>query len=102
MTYEYVPIDKQQDISVNSTVTFTTVLCTLKVTNLNNQLLAGASTKYYSTAWRDIGLTNSEGVITKDLLPKNLNFRATYNNVSLEKQQDIGVNSLVEIQLNVP
>ncbi|MBV6421183.1 MAG: hypothetical protein DAHOPDDO_02456 [Ignavibacteriaceae bacterium] len=102
MTYEYVPNDKQQDISTNSTVTFATVLCTLKVTNSNNQPLAGASTKYYSTAWRDIGLTNSEGIITKELLPKNLSFRATYGNVSLDKQQDIGVNSLVEIQLNVP
>ena len=29
MTYEYIPNDKQQDISVNSTVTFTTVLCTV-------------------------------------------------------------------------
>ncbi|GJQ43310.1 MAG: hypothetical protein HND39_10615 [Ignavibacteriota bacterium] len=102
MTYEYVPNDKQQDISVNSTVTFATVLCTLKVTNFNNQPLAGASTKYYSTAWRDIGLTNSEGIITKELLPKNLSFRATYGNVSLDKQQDISVNILVEIQLNVP
>ncbi len=102
MTYEYIPNDKQQDISTNSTVTFTTVLCTLKVTNANNQPLAGASTKYYSTAWRDIGLTNSEGIITKELLPKNLSFRATYGNVSLDKQQDISVNILVEIQLNVP
>ena len=102
MTYEYVPIDKQQDISVNSTVTFSTVLCTVKVTNTNNQPLAGATTKYYSTAWRDIGLTNSEGIITKELLPKNLSFRATYGNVSLDKQQDISVNKLVEIQLNVP
>ncbi|MBV6421186.1 MAG: hypothetical protein DAHOPDDO_02459 [Ignavibacteriaceae bacterium] len=102
MTYEYIPNDKQQDISVNSTVTFTTVLCTVKVTNANNQPLAGAATKYYSTAWRDIGLTNSEGIITKELLPKNLSFRATYGNVSLDKQQDISVNKLVEIQLNVP
>ncbi len=102
MTYEYIPNDKQQDISTNSTVTFTTVLCTLKVTNANNQPLAGASTKYYSTAWRDIGLTNSEGIITKELLPKNLSFRASYGNATKDKQQDIGVNSLVEIQLNVP
>jgi len=102
MTYEYVPNDKQQDISTNSTVTFSTVLCAVKVTNTNNQPLAGASTKYYSTAWRDIGLTNSEGIITKELLPKNLSFRATYGNVSLDKQQDISVNKLVEIQLNVP
>ncbi len=100
MTYEYVPNDKQQDINTNSTVTFTTVLCTLKVTNSNDQPLAGASTKYYSLAWRDIGLTNAEGMITKELLPKSLNFRASYRNATKDKQQDTGVNNLVEIQLN--
>jgi len=102
MNYEYVPVDKQQDLSANSTVTFSTVLCTVKVTNANNQPLAGANTKYYSGAWRDIGLTNTNGEITIELLPKNLSFRATYGGVTQDKQQDIGVNSLVEIQLNVP
>ncbi len=100
MTYEYVSNDKQQDLSTNSTVTFSTVLCTLKVTNANNQPLEGADTKYYSGAWRDIGLTNANGEITKELLPKNLSFRAIYGSVSQDKQQDIGVNGLVEIQLN--
>ncbi|MCZ7610167.1 MAG: hypothetical protein M5U17_08350 [Ignavibacterium sp.] len=102
MTYEYVPLDKQQDISTNSTVTFSTVLCTVKVTKANGQPLPGASTKYYSGAWRDIGLTNANGEATKELLPKNLSFRATSGSVSQDKQQDIGVNNLVEIQLNVP
>ncbi|MDT3697778.1 MAG: hypothetical protein ROY99_15490 [Ignavibacterium sp.] len=102
MTYEYVPLDKQQDISTNSTVTFSTVLCTLKVTKANGQPLSGAGTKYYSGAWRDIGLTNTNGEATKELLPKSLNFRATSGNVNKDKQQDIGLNSLVEIQLNVP
>jgi hypothetical protein len=100
MTYEYVSNDKQQDLSTNSTVTFSTVLCMVKVTNANNQPLEGADTKYYSGAWRDIGLTNANGEITKELLPKNLSFRAIYGSVSQDKQQDIGVNSLVEIQLN--
>ncbi len=102
MIYEYVPLDKQQDISTNSTVTFSTVLCTVKVTKANGQPLSGASTKYYSGAWRDIGLTNANGEATKELLPKSLNFRAASGNVSKDKQQDIGVNNLVEIQLNVP
>ena len=102
MTYEYVPLDKQQDISTNSTVTFSTVLCTVKVTKANGQPLSGAGTKYYSGAWRDIGLTNTNGEATKELLPKSLNFRATSGNVNKDKQQDIGLNSLVEIQLNVP
>jgi len=99
MTYEYVPLDKQQDISTNSTVTFSTVLCTVKVTKANGQPLSGASTKYYSGAWRDIGLTNTNGEAAKELLPKSLNFRAASGSVSQDKQQDIGVNNLVEIQL---
>ncbi|QKK00086.1 MAG: hypothetical protein HND40_11145 [Ignavibacteriota bacterium] len=99
MIYEYVPLDKQQDISTNSTVTFSTVLCTVKVTKANGQPLSGASTKYYSGAWRDIGLTNANGEAAKELLPKSLNFRAASGNVSKDKQQDIGVNNLVEIQL---
>ncbi|MDT3695164.1 MAG: IPT/TIG domain-containing protein [Ignavibacterium sp.] len=102
MTYEYAPLDKQQDISTNSTVTFSTVLCTVKVTKTNGQALSGAGTKYYSGAWRDIGLTNTNGETTKELLPKSLNFRATSGSVSQDKQQDISVNNLVEIQLNVP
>jgi hypothetical protein len=102
MTYEFVPVDKQQNLSTNSTVTFSTVLCTVKVTKANGQPLAGANTKYYSGAWRDIGLTNSNGEATKELLPKSLNFRAISGSVSQDKQQDIGANSLVEIQLNVP
>jgi hypothetical protein len=102
MTYEYVSNDKQQNLSGNPVVDFNTVLCTIKVTNANNQPLEGANTKYYSVAWRDIGLTDLNGDITKELLPKNLSFRATYNNVSQDKQQDISINNLVEIMLNIP
>ena len=85
----------------NSTVTFSTVLCTVKVSDANNQPLEDADTKYYSGAWRDIGLTNAAGIITKEILPKNLSFRAIYNSITQDKQQDIGTNSLVEILLNV-
>ena len=72
MTYEYVSNDKQQDLSTNSTVSFSTVLCTLKVTNANNQPLEGADTKYYSGAWRDIGSNkckwrNNKRVASKEL-----------------------------------
>ncbi|HQI42447.1 MAG TPA: hypothetical protein PK665_15235, partial [Ignavibacteriaceae bacterium] len=56
MTYEYVSNDKQQNLSENPVVDFNTVLCTIKATNANNQPLEGANTKYYSLAWRDIGL----------------------------------------------
>ena len=103
MTYEFISKDKEQNIVTNPVVDFSTVLCSVKVSKTsNNQPLNNAAVKYYSLAWRDIGITNADGIATKELLPVNLSFRATYGNVSLDKQQDISVNNLVEILLNVP
>ena len=107
MTYEFLSKDKQQNLSTNPVVDFQTVLCTVKVTNSTNQPLNNATVKYYAgapigTGWRDLGVTNVEGLTTKELLPQNISFRASYGSTSLDKQQDIGTNSLVEILLNVP
>jgi predicted HicB family RNase H-like nuclease len=101
MTYEFVSKDKQQNLNTNPVVDFNTVLCTVKVTNSTNQPLSNVDVKYYSGAWRDFGVTNIDGIATKELLPANLSFRASYENVSLNKQQDISVNNLVEILLNI-
>jgi hypothetical protein len=103
MTYENVSNDKQQDLSVNPVVDFSTVLCSVKVSKTsNNQPVNNAAVKYYAGAWRELGTTDTNGIATKELLPKNISFRATYSNVSQDKQQDISVNNLVEILLNVP
>ena len=103
MTYEFVSNDKQLNISTNPVVDFNTVLCSVKVSKTSdNQPINNADVKYYSGAWRNLGTTNSYGITTKELLPANLSFRATSGNVSLDKQQDISVNNLVEILLNIP
>ena len=103
MTYEFVSNDKQQNLNINPVVDFSTVLCSVKVSKTNNnEPINNAAVKYYSGAWRNLGTTNSDGITTKELLPANLSFRATSGTVSLDKQQDISVNSLVEILLNIP
>jgi len=102
MVYEYVSNDKQQNLSTNPVVYFTTVLCSVKVKNSNNQPLNNANVKYYSGAWRDLGITNATGITTKELLSANLSFRASVGSVSKDKQQDITTNNLVEINLNIP
>lgn len=103
MTHEYVSNDKQQNLSTNPIVDFSTVLCSVKVSKTsNNQPINNAAVKYYSGSWRNLGTTNSSGIATKELLPANISFRATLGSVSLDKQQDISVNNLVEILLNVP
>ncbi len=103
MTYEYGSIDKQQNLSTNPVVDFNTVLCSVKVSKTsNNEPINNATVKYYAGAWRNLGTTNTSGIATKELLPTNLSIRATVGNVSQDKQQDISVNSLVEILLNIP
>jgi len=102
MTYEYISNDKQQNLSTNTVVDFTTVLCSVKVSNTQNQPLNNAEVKYYAGTWRSLGTTGTNGIATKELLPSNISFRATYGSVSQDKQQDISINNLVEILLNVP
>jgi hypothetical protein len=95
MTYEYVSIDKAQDISSNNTVSFLTVLCTIRVKNSQNQLVNNAMASYYSGAWRQIGNTVN-GVITKELLPVNLSFRVKLGTQQQDKQQNLSTNNVVE------
>ena len=95
MTHEGVSNDKQQDIGVEDTVSFSTVLCVVQVKDAQNQPVDGAEVKYYSGSWRDIGITEN-GEVSKELLPKNLSFRIIFNGVTQNKQQDIGSNNIVE------
>jgi adhesin HecA-like repeat protein len=98
MTYEYVSIDKAQDITTNNTVSFSTVLCTIRVKNSQNQLVNNAMASYYSGAWRQIGNTIN-GVITKELFPVNLSFRVKYGTQQQDKQQNLSTNTMVEFAL---
>ncbi len=99
MTHDFISNDKQQDIGANDTVIFSTVLCTVKVTNNQNQPVEGADVKYYSGAWRNFGTTvNGEAV--KEMLPKSLSFRVNYNGQQQDKTQDIGINSTVEFTVS--
>jgi len=95
MTYEFISKDIAQNIGTNNTVSFSTVLCTVRVRDAQGNLVNGADAKYYSGAWREIGLTTN-GIITKELLPANLSFRVIYNSVQKDKTQDISTNNLVE------
>jgi hypothetical protein len=95
MTHESVTNDKAQNISTNNTVSFSTVLCTVRVKNSQNQPVSGALASYYFSSWRQIGSTVN-GEITKELLPANLTFRITIGTVSQNKAQNTATSGLVE------
>ncbi len=98
MSYETVTNDKVQDISTNSTVDFTTVLCTVRVRNSQSQPVDGALISYYFSSWRQIG-TTTNGEVTKELLPANMTFRMNLGTTQQDKVQNIGTNALVEFSV---
>ncbi len=99
MTYGYVSNDKAQDISTNSTLAFSTVLCTINVTNSQSQPVNNVQASYYSGAWWQIGPTVN-GQVTKELLPANLTFRITYGTSHQDKTQNLATNNVVGF--NIP
>jgi hypothetical protein len=95
MAHEYVSVDKAQNISTNSTVGFSTVLCTIRVRNSQGEPVNGAVASYYSGAWRQIGQT-ANGEITKELLPAHPTFRISYGGATQDKVQNLATNAVVE------
>jgi hypothetical protein len=95
MAYATVTNDKVQDVSTNSTVSFSTVLCTVTVKNSQGQPVDGAQVSYYFSSWLPIGATVG-GQVTKELLPASLTFRETIGSATQNKVQNIGTNALVE------
>jgi len=98
MTYGFASKDKAQNIGINSTVTFSTVLCTVRVKNIQNQPIDNAAVSYYSGGWRQIG-TTINGEITKELLPVNLTFRVSYQGTQQDKTQNLSANSIVDFTI---
>jgi hypothetical protein len=87
-----------QDISSSSTVNFSTVLCTVRVKDAQNQPVDGAQASYYSGAWRQIG-TTVNGEVTRELLPVNLTFRINYGTEQQDKTQNLSINNIVDFNI---
>jgi hypothetical protein len=98
MTHDFVSVDKTQNIGQNNTVSFSTVLCTVRVRNTQGQPVDNVQSSYYSGAWRQIG-TTVNGEVTKQLLPTNLTFRITYGGAPQDKAQNLSTNNVVEFIL---
>ena len=101
LTHSFISNDKTQNIGSTSTVSFSTVAATVRVTNLQSNPVNNAAVTYYSGAWRVFGTTGANGEALKELLPANLSFRAKLGTLQQDKTQNLSTNPLVEIQLNI-
>ncbi len=96
MTYAYINNDKTQSLDSSATVNFSTVLCTVHVTNSSGQAVNNAIVTYSSG--KPFGTTVS-GITTKELLPASITFKAQSGKTTQTKTQDISTNPVVEIVL---
>ena len=100
MTYEAINITKAQNIDSNATISFSTVPCTIHVTKTSGALLDNATVSYNGGGWQIIG-TTVNGIVTKELLPDKIQFRAAFGTKQQSKTQDVSANPLIEITLPV-
>jgi hypothetical protein len=94
MSYAGASIDKKQNIGVDKVVAFQTVNTTVQLQDSQGNLLDGGIVKYYASGWKDFGVAES-GEVTKELLPLEYSFRMSYAGASVDKKQNIGVDSIV-------
>jgi hypothetical protein len=89
-----------QNVDSNATVVFSTVLCTVSVTNSSGGLLNNATVSYNAGGWNVIG-TTVNGIVTKELLPVKIQFRAAYGSKQQSVTQDVSTNPFIAITLPV-
>ncbi len=97
MKYAGGVLNKSQDISSDSIVTFETVNVTTLFLDSTGNYLDTGTVLYYAGGWQPFG-TTLDGLATKELLPNTYSFRMKYGGASNDKQQDIALDSTVVFQ----
>jgi hypothetical protein len=97
MTYEHGVQEKPNVPVKGNTYIFRTIGTNVRLKNSQQSLTDTGKVQYYSGGWFDLGIT-SNGIARKELLPGNYKFRMTYGHASVEKYQDIGLDSVVVFQ----
>jgi hypothetical protein len=97
MSYEGGNETRQNVPIQGAVVTFKTVNSKVELHDSQNQLIDQGTVQYYAGGWRDFGVTTG-GIASKELLPLQYSFRMTYAYASIDKQQNIGQDSVVVFQ----
>jgi hypothetical protein len=100
LTYDGSSVSIAQNVDSIATVSFSTVLCTVSVTNTAGSLLNNATVSYNAGGWKVIG-TTVNGIVTIELLPVKIQFRAAYGTKQQSVTQDVSTNPLIAITLPV-
>jgi hypothetical protein len=89
MTYADGQVEKWQNVQANPTVTFQTVSVAVQLKNHLGNGIRGGVAQYYSRSWHDIGTTDSNGIVTVQMLPTTYTFSIDFNHTHYEVQQNV-------------
>jgi hypothetical protein len=71
---------------------------TVRLIDSQGNGVQGGVVKYYDGGWQDFGVTDVNGEVSLELLPKSYNFRMSYAFASIDQSQDVGVDPIVIFQ----
>ncbi len=83
-----------QDLDSSTTVVFHTVNTTVQLKDSQENILNGDSVKYYASGWQYFGIPVN-GSVSKELLPKQYNFKMYYGGADKNIVQNLDTNTTV-------
>jgi hypothetical protein len=89
MGYAGGQMEKWQNVQANPTVIFQTAMVLVQLKNHQGNGISGGTAQYYSGSWYNIGTTDSNGVVTVELLPVTYAFSIDYSQAHYQIQQNI-------------
>ncbi|QYR23757.1 glycoside hydrolase family 5 protein [Paenibacillus sp. sptzw28] len=99
-TMIYKSTDKAGNAEAAQSVSFTvkTSQITVRLTDSSGNPLSGGTVKYYDGGWKEFGITDAAGTVSKRLPEKSYTFAMTYEGTYKETVQNTGSNATVEFQ----
>ncbi|WP_135550333.1 apiosidase-like domain-containing protein [Paenibacillus cymbidii] len=99
-TMIYQSEDQAGNVELPQILSFTLAATTVKVQLIdsNGNPLNGGIVKYYDGGWKDFGVTDASGSVSRSLPNKNYTFAMTYEGTYKEMVQNTGTNAVVVFQ----
>ncbi len=94
MTYNSARKTKKQNLDSNTVVVFQTSNISVELRNSQGALIDTGIVQYYSSGWKNFGVTEN-GIVSKELLPVKYTFRMTYGYANNRKAQNTDSNAVV-------
>ncbi|NQX60627.1 polysaccharide lyase family 8 super-sandwich domain-containing protein [Paenibacillus qinlingensis] len=96
----YKSTDQAGNVEPPQTLSFTLAATAVKVQlkDSNGNALSGGTVKYYDGGWKDFGITDASGMVSKSLPNKSYTFAMSYEGTYKEKVQNTGTDAVVVFQ----